>query len=390
MSVKVLPKGRDAPLTDYVVRTGDTFNSIARMFNIPFAHLLSANPHITDPDSIVAGQTIHFPAGYPVKRSIYVNGYVFPNIDHQTLADTLYYLTYLSIFSYEVRPDGTLSGLDDERIIHTARQAQVAPIMVITNIEAGGSFSSTLAHTILTDTLVQQTLLNNVVSILKSKNYYGLNIYFQYLYPADRTVYAQFLQLASERLRPLGYIVATAVAPKEREEKRGLPYEAHEYPVHGKHANHVIVIMSFDWGYTYGFHLAVAPIDQIKHVLDYAVSAIPSQNILLGMPNYSFDWTLYHPGAAARTLSSVQAEELAAREGAIVQFDPQSQMPYFNYHDEMDVRHVVWYDDERSIRARLELVERYNLGGVSYWTINEFSPVSYIMLNAMYEIRKVI
>ena len=34
----------------------------------------------------------------------------------------------------------------------------------------------------------------------------------------------------------------------------------------------------------------------------------------------------------------------------------------------------VWFDDARSIQARLRLVDIYGLGGVSYWTINSFTP----------------
>lgn len=56
----------------------------------------------------------------------------------------------------------------------------------------------------------------------------------------------------------------------------------------------------------------------------------------------------------------------------------------------MGVLHVVWFDNEASIRARLELIRLYNLGGVSFWTINQFSPASYRALAEMYDIRKML
>ncbi len=377
-------------MTEYIVKPGDSIFSIAKTFGITQEALLAANPEITDPGNIQAGQTIQIPESEEERRIIDVNGYAFPNIDMQVLEDTLPFLTYLSIFSYEVKPDGSLIPIDDQPLIDAARQMRVAPMMVISNIEEGEGFSSDLAHTILTDQEVQQTLLNNVVNLLKSKNYYGLDIDFEYIYPADREAYTRFLETVTQRLHPLGYIVVTAVAPKVSGDQPGLLYEAHDYAVHGRLADHVI-IMTYEWGYTYGPPMAVAPADQVERVIQYATTVIPSEKILMGMPNYGYDWTLpYKEGTAARSVSFRQARELAQSEGATIEFDEKSQAPYFNYTDDAGVEHVVWFDNEQSIRARLELVEEYDLGGVSYWTINRFSPEGYETLTSMYDVRKVI
>jgi spore germination protein len=89
-------------------------------------------------------------------------------------------------------------------------------------------------------------------------------------------------------------------------------------------------------------------------------------------------------------LSFEQAKELAARTGVVIQFDQYAQSPYFYYEDSMGVSHVVWFDNEASIRARLQLVRIFNLGGISLWTINLFSPESYLTLIEEYDIRKVL
>ncbi|MEL7603611.1 MAG: glycosyl hydrolase family 18 protein [Bacillota bacterium] len=137
--------------------------------------------------------------------------------------------------------------------------------------------------------------------------------------------------------------------------------------------------------------MAVAPINQVKRVLDFAVTVIPNEKILMGMPNYGYDWTLpYRQGTAARSLSFAQARELAEREGATIEFDETAQAPYFHYTDDDGMEHVVWFDNEASIRARLGLVDEYDLGGVSYWTINRYSPESFAVLNEMYNVNKLL
>lgn len=374
----------------HTVRQGQSLYSIARAYGVTLARLQDANPDITNPNNIAVGQVINVPVPSQMRGEIQVNGYAFPNISTEVLGKTLPYLTYLSIFSYQVRPDGSLAPINDESLIQRARQADVAPMMVITNIEEGASFSSDLAHTILTDIQVRQTLIDNIVSTLQAKDYYGLDIDFEYILPEDGDAYDQFLRLVTQRLHPLGFIVTTALAPKLSANQSGLLYEAHHYPVHGRLADHVI-LMTYEWGYTYGPPMAVSPINQVRRVLDYAVTVIPSKKILMGMPNYGYDWTLpYRPRTAASSISNTQAVALALRRGAVIQYDTESQAPYFNYTDDAGKRHVVWFEDARSIQARLRLVDEYKLGGVSYWTINRFFPQNWLVLSSMYTVQKLL
>ena len=376
-------------MQEYIVQDGDTLYSIARAFGRTPALLLLANPAITDPAMISVGMRLTIPEEPEAAMRIYVNGYSFPTIDMDVLRHTLPYLTYLSIFSYQVQPDGSLTPIDDVPLIQAAREADVAPMMVITNIGENGSFSSDLAHTILMDTQLQETMLNNIVNILKSKNYYGLDVDFEYIFPDDRDAYVAFLTRATERVRPLGYIITTALAPKTSTEQQGILYEAHDYAAIGKLMDHII-LMTYEWGHTYGPPMAVAPANQVRSVLEYAVGVIEPSKILMGMPNYGYDWTLpYVQGRAARSISFAQAEELAREHNATVQFDPEAQAPYFFYMDGTE-RHVVWFENRESVRARYALVKEFGLGGVSFWTIGRFSPASYGELAAMFNIRKVL
>ena len=232
-------------MTDTVphkVLRGQSIYSIAHQHKITQAELLAANPQIKNPSRLSIGQTVYIPVKTAKQRTIDVNGYAFPNINKDVLAKTLPFLTYLSIFSYQVRPDGGLNGINDMPLIDAARQSKVAPIMVITNIEEGGGFSSELAHDILNSKAVQENLLNNIENTLKAKNYSGLDIDFEYIYPEDGNAYDRFLQMTADRLKPLGYTIVTSIAPKINENQSGLLYEAHHYKVHGKISDHVVIM----------------------------------------------------------------------------------------------------------------------------------------------------
>lgn len=374
----------------HTVASGQTFYTIAVLYGLTTRELIAANPQLMNPSLLYPGQILSIPSISRKLGTIEVNGYAFPNISMEVLRKTLPYLTYLSIFSHEVKEDGTLSDTNDATLIAAARQAKVAPLLVITNLLPGGGFNSDLAHKILSSEKLSDTLLNNVIQTMNSKNYYGLNIDFEYIYPIDRQLYNSFLRKTVEKLKPLGFSVITALAPKISADQKGLLYEAHDYPVVGEIVSHVI-LMTYEWGYTFGPPMAVAPLNAVRRVLDYAVTQIPNNKIFMGIPNYGYDWALpYQRGTRATTISNAGAINIAAKWGAQIQYDVLSQAPFFNYYDENKKQHAVWFEDARSIRAKLQLVNELRLSGISYWTIGRYFPQNWLVLSYLYNIKKVL
>jgi len=374
----------------HVVRRGESLYLIALQYQVRINDIINANPQITNPAVLQVGQVITIPQRDIRFGPIQVNGYAFPDIDMEVLRKTLPNLTYLSIFSYQVNADGSLDTINDLPLIQAARSFRVAPLMVITNIGENGGFDSDLASTILGSTAIQDTLLDNIVRVLEEKNYSGLDIDFEYIYPSDRENYNNFLRRVVARLRPLGYSITTALAPKIAADQEGLLYEAHDYPVHGALADHVI-LMTYEWGYTYSPPRAVAPINEIRRVLNYAVTAIPREKIFMGIPNYGYNWTLpFEEGSAAQTISNTGAVDLAYEVGAWISFDPISQAPFFRYYDSDGRQHEVWFEDARSILAKLTLANEFKVGGISYWTINRYFPQNWLVLNSIYDVVKVL
>lgn len=374
----------------HTVAPGESLYTIAVTDGLTTSELIAANPQLTNTSTIYPGMVVNIPSDTRKLGTIEVNGYALPSTSMEVLQKTFQYLTYLSPFSHQVKADGNLIAINDTPLVLAARQAKVASLLVVTNLAAAGGFNSDLVHTILSSQKLQDTLLSNVVQTMKDKKYYGLNIDFEYIYPADRQLYADFLRKTVEKLKPLGFPVITALAPKISADQKGLLYEAHDYPVIGKIVDSVI-LMTYEWGYTNGPPMAVAPINAVRRVLDYAVTAIPSEKILMGIPNYGYDWILpYQKGTSATTVSNVEAVNLAARWGAEIKFDIPSQAPFFNYYDDKGRLHVVWFEDARSIQAKLQLVNEFRLGGVSYWTIGKYFPANWLVLNSMYNVKKVL
>ena len=145
--------------------------------------------------------------------------------------------------------------------------------------------------------------------------------------------------------------------------------------------------MTYEWGYTYGPPMAVAPLNKVRQVVEYALTKIPAGKIHLGIPNYGYDWTLpFVQGASkATTIGNVEAVQIAVSHDAAIQFDETAQSPYFNYSLEGSV-HEVWFEDVRSLSAKFGLVKEYGLRGMGYWQIMRLFRANWLLLAGTFSI----
>ena len=262
--------------------------------------------------------------------------------------------------------------------------------MVITNFR-NGNFDTALVDGILKSEAIQSTLINNVITIMRNKGFYGLVIDFERISPENRQLYNAFLRRVVAALHPLNYVVATALAPKPSDYQTGSWHGAHDYRAHGEIVDFVI-IMTYEWGWSGGPPYAVAPLNLVEEVIRYAASVMPAKKIMMGIPLYGYDWTLPYVegGRWARRVSPQEAIALAARYGSTIQYDYNVQAPHFDYIDANGARHTVWFEDARSIRAKLLLANRYGLRGVSYWELGLSFPQNWAVLDDMFNIVKVV
>lgn len=371
----------------HVIEEGQTLFSLSLAFGVPLVDLLEANPNV-NPIMLQVGEVVNIPISDSTpRRPAVINGYAYPNITDTALDCALPFLTYLSPFSYSVTPDGDIISPNDGRLIERARNSDVMPLMVVTNINEG-SFSTNVLTRILANPEARERLISSILSELERKSYYGVNLDMEYISPDDKETYNAFLRELSERLHNSGYILITAVAPKYRADQPGLLYESHDYKVQGEAADYVI-IMTYEWGYTYSSPMSVQPINEVRKVLTYATSEIPSGKIIMGMPNYGYDWTLpYIRGEAASSIGFTAALNLAIQTRSEILYDEDSQTPYF-YYTENGVRHVVWFDDAKSIDAKLRLVDEFDLAGASYWTVNRCFIPNWEIVQNLFEVIRV-
>jgi len=374
------------PVIFHKVAEQETINDIASRYGTTVQAILHTNG-ITNATRIFPGITLRIPQ--KSKPIIDVNGFtnIYGQAGGQMVRDVAYDLSFVSPFAYRMKDDGTLEALDDNPTLQAAQSTIVVPIMCITNFsptEAG----TELAHTILSNSTLVETLITNVIKTMKDKGYRGLNIDFENVSPEDREHYNHFLERAVHRLHREGYFVSSSLAPKTSENQKGLLVEAHDYLAHGKLLDFV-VLMTYEWGYRKGPPQAISPLNQIKRVIDYAVSVIPANKIFMGFQIYARDWLLPHvQGQEAETFDMQEALRRAVQHNAEIKYNETTQSPYFRYTDNQGRTHEVWFEDARSAEAKFELVKNYRLRGVSYWVLGYPFPQNWELLADTFIIRK--
>ena len=378
------------PETIHTVRPGDTVYSIARAHGIPVRELYQNNIFLQGQGNLIPGEELIVSLREAHRESsLGVNGYAYPYINGDLLRQVMPYMTYVTPFTYGIGPGGGLAPLSDQGILAAGRYG-VQPWMHLSTLTEEGNFSSSRGEMLLQSRERQEALLGEITQVLREKGYGGVDVDFEYLRPELGAAYGAFVTMLRTALNPLGYSVLVALAPKTFAGQRGLLYEAHDYAALGNAANGAL-LMTYEWGYTAGPPMAVAPLDKVRQVLDYALTEIPAKKLFLGVPVYGYDWPLpFREGATrAQSLSPQEALALARRYGAEIRYDETAQAPWFRYTARDGREHEVWFEDARSSYAKFRLAAEKGLQGVGLWNLMRPAPQTYLVLHGGFSIEEV-
>ena len=375
------------PRQVHAVQPGETLTSIAAAYGTSVRQLWRNNWPLGGMEDLSPGQVLVISYWDERLGTASFNGYAYPYIDPALLSAQLPYVTYLTPFTYGITASGGLLPLEDDAMLSAARQRGTAPVMHLSTLTESGQFDTQRAEMVLTDFEVQDRLVAEVLQTVLRKGFAGLDVDFEYLPGELAEAYAAFLSRLQRLLHSRGLFVWAALAPKTSASQPGLLYEGHNYAAVGA-ATDGVLLMTYEWGYIYGPPMAVAPLPNVRAVLDYAITEIPAEKIFLGIPNYGYDWSLpFIQGVTrAQSISNQRAIELAVEYGIAIQYDETAQSPFFHYTDAGGTVHEVWFEDARSMSAKLRLIAEYGFQGGGFWNLMRPFSQTWLVLDALYDV----
>ena len=372
----------------HVVSPGENVDQIAARYNMPVETLLRNN-QIVYPYRLAVGQALL--VGEESKGSLPAesSGYAYPFISPWVLGETLPFLTKIFVFSYGFTEDGDLiePWKDDTWLIDEAARRGVEPILTLTPMGEEGTFNNFLASRIFPNLDAQQKLIWQLGEVMRSKGYKGVDLDFEYILAEDRQLYVDFAARLAAVMHAFGYTVSAAVPAKTSADQKGLLYEGIDFKGLGEVLDEIF-IMAYEWGYTYGPPMAIAPLYIVRQVVEYALTEVPREKLVLGIPNYGYDWPLpFVQGTTkARTTGNVEAVQRAIDFGAEIFYDERAASPYFNYWQD-SVWHQVWFEDVRSYRAKFDLIREFGLKGGGFWSVMQLFRAGLLLMDGTFDIR---
>lgn len=283
-------------------------------------------------------------------------------------------LSGISPLWYTLQPDGSLDdkGYDQEKIADFAHSKGKKVIAMINN-NGKDEF--------LKDSALRSRAITNIVQMLTSKGYDGVDIDFEPLPGEDRRPLTDFIAALSGQLKARQKTLVVSVGAKwSTDESLNDAAIAYDYQQIGKYSDYV-QIMSYDQ-----YHGGAGPVASIKWVqaiIEHAVTLIPAEKILLGIAGYGYD---YSDNGNKDTVAGRDAVPLAVRYGAAVIWDDESQTPHFSYV-EKGLRHDVWFENGYSVAFKLNLVNNYNLGGATLWSLGQEDDYMWKVISSKLKIR---
>lgn len=373
----------------YLVQEGDSLSSIAKAHDISIMELLRNNPYLADREYIYPGELMVIKYQDSKVGRITTNGYAYPFIGRNLLKKTLPYLTYISIYSHYYTKDGEVLNLNDAEIIRTARAYGVAPVMILTGLAASPDEEIEVIHNLLTNEEIQDRFLENLMNILRDKDYYGVNITTPYILPQDRSLYKEFIERFATRLREEGYRPFITLTLNTFELLTNITYGDLQYDVLGELVDYIIII-TYEWGFAYELPPTVVSFVSFINIAEYIVGLVDPNKLAFGFSTIGYIWRLpYINGVTqGQSISYNGAIDIAREFEAVIHFDDITKASYFQYYS--DFEHILRFRDARAIEAIAALAKENNVNGLGIWNIMYFFNQMWLVLNSQFEIEKVL
>ena len=212
---------------------------------------------------------------------------------------------------------------------------------------------------IMNDEQKRETLIKNIVKVIKDNKLDGINIDFEGMEEEDKYMYTQFLRELYPMVKQTGAKLSVDIYFTNYIDRKGV----------GKACDYVM-LMGYDqrgnWSNEAG---SISEIDWVEKNVKSLIedSNIPSSKIILGVPFYTRLWEIDANGDISTTVCSMKgSQEFIQEHGLETQVDEESGQHYVELQEE-DKTYKLWIEDAYSISKRADTVLNYNLAGITAW-----------------------
>ncbi len=278
---------------------------------------------------------------------------------------------------YRLDGAGYLHGQLPAGVEDTARQAGLPLLPLVMNPD----FDRATAHSLLHNAKAQERAARNLEQLAEREVFLGWQLDFEGFAPADSLAYVRFVERVAARLHRDHRLLSVAVAPRFSDVYPNISPEgfrtgewgaAFNFRELGRAAD-FLVLMAYDQHTPATPPGPVAGYEWVKAALEYAVRCVPPEKLLLGLPLYGREWDVPARAATEHSLAYKDLKPFLDSPGSDQHWDDLSRTAWFQLRDGSTLR-TVWFDDARSLREKIALVQIYHLRGFAAWHLGVEDP----------------
>ncbi|OWU64734.1 MAG: hypothetical protein CBB60_008305 [Armatimonadetes bacterium Cent15-Ar3] len=272
-------------------------------------------------------------------------------------------------------PDFDLDANPNNReVIRIARENGVKIVPLLSNAKEG-NFSTAPLKGLLEDPSRQDRVIRWLVDFCVRNQFGGINFDFEQINPEDYSRIRSFLERVQKQF-----------SPNQLESSFDISADFPSKVVAGWcDSIDFVVLMAYDEHEETGTSGPIASIGWLERQLESTLSSVPEDKLVLSLGSYGYDWKRNKSGAESISYQGAMANAQGYREGEapsdVIQFDPESLNPHFDYTDENGQIHDVWFLDAASVYSQWKLGRDRNLRGTALWAVGTEDPTIWTFLN---------
>lgn len=292
--------------------------------------------------------------------------------------------------TYSISTAGVVWGEVDPRLMKIAREKDIQVIPLILN----PGFDRQLFHEFLQDTAAQRRTIQMMVELALKYGYAGWQFDFENIHISDREVFTNFYRKTADAFRPHNLSLSAAIVPTNTNFDLKTQYHRflYEYWRGAYDLEALAEIGDFLSLMTYSQHTRRTPpgpvsgVPWMEEMVSYLLDdlQIAPQKISLGIPFYSTYWYADYTDERGGFVNGSGAS-YAKVMGLVERYEADlvwldNQQTHYALWNHDGVYEYAFIEDKRSLAAKLKVLKKFNLRGISVWRLGQEDPAVWEIL----------
>lgn len=280
---------------------------------------------------------------------------------------------------YTVGYDLKLGKAESEDILELADKKKIDVMPLVVN----ANFNQPLMSQILASTTAQDAIIADLVEEAKDRDFIGWQFDFENINHVDRDLYTAFVKRTHEVFKKEKLTLSVAVIPRTTPYDPNSTYQdwSSGYSIGDvAKVSDFVSIMSYDDPKSKG---PVASIDYVNKALAFTLKDTPAEKISLGIPLYCWQWQSGIDGKIASVVydTAYGTQKKYKKNGVKKSYSKEHEAELFYFIKDHGIPNFIWCDNEKSVKAKLGVIKKEGLRGLSAWAIGQESKKIWNVLN---------